>query len=107
MRFEIHTRRHPTYADTYEIARIRSCWRISGLGRGGDSDLTGVPDLFAELQHDCINYPAGLAGCMKWLWEKSGEEKMSEAEIQRHLDVLAEWVSLVETNSRTGIVGRI
>ena len=69
-------------------------------GRVGGKPGTG---LFNILDHDFINYPEELPGYLKWLWERAAEDGLAHEQVQEALTMLADWVSLVEKNSPTGV----
>lgn len=88
--------------DNYAVERTADGWRIE-RSSGGECDKKGEPYLSRNLDHDSINYPADLGEYMEWLWEQTEEQNMSEKEIQKALDALGEWISVVERNSPKGV----
>jgi len=67
----------------------------------GECDKQGKPYLYTNLEQDMINYPAALGEYLDYLWEEAAAEKMSEEEIQAHLDMLGEWIKTVEMSTPT------
>lgn len=102
MQFTVYSRRWG-HNDTYEIARAETGWRVQHITTGGDCDKQGRPYLFNNLDHDSINYPASLGEYMEFLWEKVDEDSLSDAQIQQHLNQLANWVQGVEQSTPEGI----
>ncbi len=105
MKLKYYTRRreHENYC---EIEKTSDGWAINASGlttESGESDSYGKPSLFAILNHDSVNYPEELGGYMDYLWRQSEEKSMDNDEIQDHLNMLGEWISIVEKNSPTGI----
>ena len=96
MNLPVYSRRwdHP---ESYNIERTPDGWNISHLTIGGPCSPDGSPFLFENLEHDFINHPADLSGYMRYLWEHSAG--MDEDELQRHLNILGEWVQNVERGS--------
>jgi len=100
--FSVYSRRR-NHNDDYRITRTPTGWNVQYIRIGGDCDKRGQPFLFDNLEHDFINYPAGLGGYLEWLWAQANENDMSDQELQTHLDMLAEWVSETERATPAGI----
>jgi hypothetical protein len=99
---KIYTRRWGHY-DTYKVKRTINGWIIGNLAISGSCDKTGKPYLYANLDHDSINYPEELPGYIEWLWEQASEEGLSHEKVQESLNVLGEWISDCEKKSPKGI----
>jgi len=90
--------------DTYHIIRLSNGWEVKYLSIGGPCDKGGKPFLFKNFRQDSIQYPSGLAGRMEWLWEQAASRGMTQEEVQKALQELADWVSETERSSpSTGI----
>jgi hypothetical protein len=85
--------------DVYSLKRTQYGWYISHIGINGDSDKSGRPVLFANLDHDSVQYPIGLGDRLEWLWMMAAEKGMTAVEVQKALQQLADWVSLTEQNT--------
>ncbi len=86
-----------------DIERTADGWIIRKGAKGGNCDKTGAPHLFEILENKGTNYPAALGGYIKWLWEKSKEQHLSDDEIQENINMLGEWLQIVEKSSPKGI----
>ncbi|EJR35136.1 MULTISPECIES: hypothetical protein [Bacillus cereus group] len=102
--FNVYTRRWGNY-DHYKITRIESGWHLSHLSYTGDCKKDVSPILYESFRHDSINYPESLPGYFEWLWDQAQEEGLSHDAVQQSLNELAEWVSLCEKGSPSGIFG--
>jgi integron cassette protein len=105
--FEVFGRRWG-HTDTYKLTRTKSGWIVAHMQEvtaGRDGRVGGKPGtgLFNLLDHDSINYPEELPGYLEWLWERAAEDGLSREQVQEALTMLANWVSLVEKNSPTGV----
>jgi hypothetical protein len=94
--------------DNYKIERTKDGWNIDYFGIGGNSDKSGYPYLFKNLEQDAIEYPNSLGRKMEWLWEEAKENGLSKDDVQEALNELAEWISEVEKKSpRKGVWERV
>lgn len=102
MYLEVYSRRwgHP---DKYHVDRTATGWRIDHLSITGDCDKEGKPYLFENLDHDSIDYPAGLGGYLAFLWDQAEAQKMTDAQIQERLEELGQWIQTVEQHAPQGI----
>ena len=82
--------------DTYLLTLKEKGWRVDFLSINGDCDKTGSPYLFANLDHDSIEYPSSLGFEMRALHEAAWDGEIDQVEIQRRLDELGKWVGLVD-----------
>lgn len=89
--------------DAYSVKRTETGWVVEHMSIGGECNKTGEPYLFKNLDHDSINYPADLGEYMEWLWDQVEEQNMSDEGMQEALDVLGDWISIVEENSPGGV----
>jgi hypothetical protein len=103
MIFRVFNRRWG-HEDTNIIDITDEGWNIYPAGPvGGISDTRGNPGLFEILNHDSINYPHDIGNYLNVLWRRAKQDKMSEEQIQMHLNVLAKWVSECEQSTPRGI----
>lgn len=105
--FKVFSRRWG-HEDQYSITRTPTGWIVKWLGEiacGRDGRVNREPStgIFELLDHDSINYPEELPGYVEWLWERAAEDGLSPKDVQDAINCLADWVSLVERNSPTGI----
>lgn len=102
-KFKIYTRRWGHY-DTYSIERTLDGWKFSGAAvfNSGECDKAGKPFLHKTLDHDSVSYPHDLGELLSWLWEKAADG-LSESEVQKAIDDIAEWISICERNVPRGI----
>ncbi len=92
------------HEDNYKIKRTKDGWEVNYSAIGGNSDKTGYPYLFKNLEQDGIEYPNSLGKKMEWLWEEAKENGLSKDAVQKALSELAEWISEVEKKSpRQGV----
>lgn len=100
--FPVYTRRW-NGVDTYQVTRTESGWDVSHISISGPCDKAGRPVLYANLDQDSVNYPEELPGYMEWLWEQAAERGLTSEEVQASLKQLADWISVCERHSPTGI----
>lgn len=102
-KFKIYTRRWGHY-DSYSIERISSGWKFSGMAdyNSGECDKKGQPFLYQTLDHDFISYPYNLGQLLEWLWNKAAEG-LSESDVQKAFEDIAEWISICEKNVPRGV----
>ena len=102
MKLTVYSRRW-SHTDDYTVEITDHGWHISHMAHVGDCAATGEPTLFDNFRQDHINYPVHLGSYMEYLWTQAQENWLSEEEIQRHLDVLGEWIQTVEKASPGGL----
>lgn len=102
-KFKIYTRRWGHY-DSYSIERISSGWKFSGIAdyNSGGCDKKGQPFLYQTLDHDSASYPYNLGELLEWLWNKAAEG-LSESDVQKAFEDIAEWISICEKNVPRGV----
>lgn len=100
-KFKVYSRRWG-HDDVYKIVRTAEGWDIHHLNIGGPCDRGGRPFLFQNLNHDSINYPSGLEDMMEALWELAASKGLSEDQVQKGLNDLANWVSSTEKKTPSG-----
>lgn len=88
--------------DSYRIKRTEDGWDVHFLTIGGPCDRGGRPFLFANLDHDCINYPSGLEYWMRSLWDRAASRGLSHAQVQDALQNLADWVNMTQKGAPSG-----
>ncbi|HCE41975.1 MAG TPA: hypothetical protein DET40_00310 [Lentisphaeria bacterium] len=98
----IHSRRWG-HVDRYQITRNNKGWIIVDNTISGQSDKSGNPYLFKNLDHDSINYPEELPGYMEWLWDRAAEDGLTHEQLQDALNELADWINVCESNSPSGV----
>jgi len=99
--FKVFSRRWG-HDDVYHMTRTKTGWDVTYISIGGPCDKSGKPYLFANLQQDAIDYPAGLGGWLEWLWHRAKEDGLTAAQVQSSLDQLAQWVRNTEQSSPNG-----
>lgn len=99
--FSVHCRRWG-HADTYTLKRTVDGWYVSFQSLEGPCDKGGRPFLFANLEHDLIEYPEGLSCRLEWLWNQAAEKGLTVDQVQVGVQQLAEWVTVVETSVPSG-----
>lgn len=82
-----------------KVERTTSGWSFRYLAVGGEGDQTGEPALSRCLDQPPIAYPSLLPVFMAELWDWANRENWSDERIQERLNVLAEWVSIVERST--------
>jgi len=100
--FSVYSRRWG-HRDTYRMNPTATGWDFGFITGSGHCDKFGEPCLYQNLDHDSIHYPEALPGYLGWLWDRINSAGMGQIEIQTALDQLAEWVSVCEQSSPTGI----
>lgn len=105
--FWVYSRRF-SHKDRYRVTRTQSGWTFSHMqdimsGRDGRVGGKAGTGLFHLLDHDSINYPEELPGYLEWLWEQAADAGLSHDEVQEALSDLAEWTSLCEQHSPSGV----
>jgi hypothetical protein len=99
--FGVYSRRWG-HNDNYSIEKTDTGWKVKHLRTNADDgncDKQGNPYLFNELNQDSINYPADLGEYMEYLWDEATNKNMNDDEIQEHLNVISEWIQIVEKSS--------
>jgi len=99
--FRVYSRRWG-HDDVYRMKRTKTGWDVRYIAIGGVCDKGGRPYLIENLEHDSIDYPAGLAGWLEWLWLRAKEDGLSQEAVQQALNDLSEWVKQVEHSSPRG-----
>ena len=101
---KVFTKRWGHY-DQYEITRTDKGWDIKGLVASRYScNKMMQPGLNELLKHDSVCYPKQINIFFEWLWDKAAEEGLSEAEVQKEISQLGDWISKCEINApRTGV----
>ena len=66
-----------------------------GILRAGDESF----------RNDSVNYPEALGGYLEYLWDQASEDGagISAEEVQAALDLLGEWLAVVERSSPSGL----
>jgi hypothetical protein len=105
--FRVYVRRW-RHDDTYRVTRTRKGWTFrhnDELATGRDGRIAGRPGtgLFHLLDHDSVNYPEELPGYFEWLWEQAADRGLDRDQVQQAINDLAEWVSICERSSPSGI----
>lgn len=92
-----------------KVRRTRTGWSFAYVsapisadkdGRVGGAARSG---LFELLDHEMMNYPAGLPGYLEYLWERAAEDGLDHAAVQAELDKLGAWISTCERSSPGGL----
>lgn len=83
-------------SDTYSITKTIKGWYVRHIAINGDSDSSGKPFLFGNLNQDSINYPSGLEYMVMYIWQQLDSREISQAQAQTMFDELGEWVSKCE-----------
>lgn len=83
---------------TYTIKPTKTGWHISHISINGDCEPNGNPYFYKNFDQDYISYPNSFGDKLEWLWEQVNKNILSENEIQRKLQELADWVSICEKN---------
>lgn len=101
---KVFTKRWGHY-DQYEITRTDKGWDIKGLVASRYScNKMMKPGLNKLLEHDSVCYPKQINIFFEWLWDKAAEEGLSEADVQKAISQLGDWISKCEINApRTGV----
>lgn len=92
--FEVYSKRWG-HNDKYSITRIDIGWNINHISINGDSDKSGNPILFKNLEHDSISYPSTLGYVFEQLWEL-GKNGISKVEMQNKISEISNWVIQTE-----------
>ncbi|MEI7728341.1 MAG: hypothetical protein WCO56_02170 [Verrucomicrobiota bacterium] len=99
--FRVYSRRWKR-EDQYRIKRTADGWEVAHIAINGPCDKGGKPFLFRNFDQDSIQYPAGLAGWLEWLWTRASEDGLSKDAVQQAINQLAAWVSATEKGSPQG-----
>lgn len=87
------------HRDNYVIIRCTSSgWHLEMNLVRGDCDRGARPILYEILEVDKVDYPHDLPGYMEHLWECIKRDSLQETIIQKHLDLLSDWMENVERN---------
>jgi hypothetical protein len=90
--------------DVYTVVRTGTGWTVNHVAIGGDCDRTGAPFLYANFEQDSVKYPHDIGVALERLWEHAGEQNLTDAQIQPHLNQLGEWISICERATPEGDV---
>ena len=101
---DVFTRRWGHY-DRYKFTRNERGWHIQFLSNDIQANKDVKPDLNQMLDHDSVCYPEQINTFFEYLWNKAHDEGLSEAEVQRALNDLGEWISQCERYAPRGIFG--
>lgn len=86
--------------DTYRLDIHADGWVVDHIAIDGECDKQGKPYLFSNLDHDAITYPSGLGHEMELLFEHARDKSLTDEEIQKRLDQLAQWVNSVNAGPK-------
>ena len=93
--FKVYNRRWG-HADTYGITRTIEGWNVSHI-TNGKSEKDGDGTLIANLNHDSIFFPEeGVKYALSKLWEQAEDGELTLSELQKRLQQVADWISIVE-----------
>ena len=93
--FKVYNRRWG-HADTYGITRTVEGWNVSHI-TNGKSEKDGEGALIANLHHDRIFFPEeGVKYALSKLWEQAEDGELTLSELQKRLQQVADWISIVE-----------
>lgn len=93
--FKVYNRRWG-HADTYGITRTVEGWNVSHI-TNGKSEKDGDGTLIANLNHDSIFFPEeGVKYALSKLWEQAEDGELTLSELQKRLQQVADWISIVE-----------
>lgn len=104
MELNVYTNRWG-HSDKYKVNRTQTGWEINHNSIGGECDKEGRPYLYEILNQDNVSYPVDLGIRMELLWELAEQNSLYnvnddiiDAKVQRHLNSIGEWITLVEIN---------
>lgn len=89
--------------DKYKVSITSSGWSIQNLVIGGDCDQSAKPYLFNNFDQDSVIYPNDFHCYFSYLWEEAKRKKLSEDEIQIHLNELSEFLDTFQEVQPEGI----
>jgi len=78
--------------DTYQLDVDDNGWVVAHQSFNGSCDPDGVPVLYQSFRQDEIIYPGTFTWYMRELWEHAHNGTLSDEEIQRRLNRLAQWL---------------
>lgn len=96
MTFCVYSRRWG-HEDVYGVKRTEEGWKFRFMSEYVSCRKDGTDALFLNLEHDCIFGPEeGVKYALENLWEEAEEGRLSFEELQKRLQQVADWISIVE-----------
>lgn len=100
-KFSVYSKRWQRH-DNYSITRTIDGWMFSHITIFGPCDKGCRPFLYESFRQDIIVFPDGLDGYFEWLWNEAKERGLEPANVQKELQILADWVSATTRSAPSG-----
>lgn len=100
----VFTRRWGHY-DRYTFTRNEQGWFIEFLNYDIQANKDVNPALNKMLDHDSVCYPAQMNEFFEYLWDRAHEDGLTEAQVQKAISDLGEWISQCERCAPRWIFG--
>ncbi|MBT2334385.1 hypothetical protein J7E49_10780 [Variovorax paradoxus] len=93
--FNYHRNR---WGDTQSISLTKTAtgWHQGAIAYTGEMSPEGDSLFFGNFDQDMVNYPKRLGDFLGHIWRQLDSGEWSDAEAQKHLQALADWVSACE-----------